>query len=276
MRIRFRALAVLMLYPVLAPANDPPAGQRVYICGHSFHVMMAAPLEQIAQAAGIKDHVLAGKSILGGSSVTKHWEVPDDRNVIKTAIRQGKVDVLTLSPNGKVLPDEGIPKFIDLLLESNPKGRVLVQASWAGMDGHRGGIFKNVDRDKADPNEVRKRSEPINQKLTEQIQELHKKYREKAGRRVVFLVPVGEAVLRLRERVVQGQAPGVTRQSELFRDDLGHGKPPIAVLVAYCHYAIIYRCSPVGLPAPDELKRAGLGQNTEALNRVLRKSPGKR
>ena len=107
------------------------------------------------------------------------------------------------------------------------------------------------------------------EKLAAQIKELDEKYRPKTGRLVVHLVPVGEAVLRLRERVLQGKAPGIATQSSLFRDDLGHGKPPIYVLGAYCHFAVIYQRSPVGLPVPESLQKAGLGKDTEALNRVL-------
>src|SRR5262249_74132 len=129
--------------------------------------------------------------------------------------------------------------------------------------------FKNAERDKADVDRVRKLSEPLTKKLTEQVRELHEKYQKKTGRQVVFLVPVGEAGCTLRGYVVQGKAPGVAKQSDLFRDDLGHGKPPIYVLNAYCHYAVIYQRSPVGLPVPENLKQAGLGSNTEALNRVL-------
>jgi len=246
MRTSFRGLIALLFCPLVAAAQTVPVGQRVYVCGHSFHAMIVAPLEQIARGAGIADHVSAGRSFLGGSSVTQHWEAAEDRSLVKPTIRQGKVDVLTLSPNAKVLPDDGIAKFTDLLLESNPKGRVLVQASWAAMDGQRSATFKNADRDRSDPGEVRKRAEPINTKLTEQVKELDQKYRQKTGRQVVFLVPVGEAVTTLREHVMQGKAPGVARQSELFRDDLGHGKAQIAVLAAYCHYAIIYQRKPRG------------------------------
>ena len=40
-------------------------------------------------------------------------------------------------------------------------------------------------------------------------------------------------------------------------------------LVAYCNYAVIYRRSPVGLPVPEVLKRAKLGDQEEKLNRLL-------
>ena len=47
--------------------------------------------------------------------------------------------------------------------------------------------------------------------------------------------------------VVAGTYPGVSKQSELFRDPIGHGGPHIQALVAYCNFAAIYRISPEGL-----------------------------
>jgi hypothetical protein len=37
-------------------------------------------------------------------------------------------------------------------------------------------------------------------------------------------------------------------------------------LAAYCHYAVIYRKSPVGLPPPAGLRK---GDDAESLNRLL-------
>jgi hypothetical protein len=58
---------------------------------------------------------------------------------------------------------------------------------------------------------------------------------------VTTLVPAGEAVLRLREAVVAGELPGVTRQSELFRDPLGHATQPTMDVVTYLWFAALYR-----------------------------------
>ena len=44
------------------------------------------------------------------------------------------------------------------------------------------------------------------------------------------------------------KAPGVTKQGDLFTDAIGHATSPLQMLTAYCHYAVIYRRSPVGLP----------------------------
>ena len=88
-------------------------------------------------------------------------------------------------------------------------------------------------------------------------------------RQGVYVVPVAYAVVALREKVAEGKAPGIVMQSELFRDDRGHGKPPIYLLATYCNYAIIYGRSPVGLPAPAPLKRDVKAEHVEQLNRLL-------
>jgi hypothetical protein len=89
---------------------------------------------------------------------------------------------------------------------------------------------------------------------------------ESAGHATVFIVPVCDAVFALRERVAAGNVPGIAHQTELFRDALGHPTEAIAVLNAYCHFAAIFRRSPVGLPVP-----AALQEHAQAgeLNRLL-------
>ena len=70
---------------------------------------------------------------------------------------------------------------------------------------------------------------------------------KKHGRRVLYIEPVGEAVVRLREMIVAGKFPGITQQSKLFRDAIGHGKGHVMALASYCNYAVIYGRSPAGL-----------------------------
>ena len=89
-----------------------------------------------------------------------------------------------------------------------------------------------------------------------------------AGKPVVFVVPVGQAVLGLREKIIAGQAPGLKTQDDLFTDAIGHARPPLQALAAYCHFAVIYRRSPVGLPLPAALEKAKVPE-AEKLNRLL-------
>ena len=65
--------------------------------------------------------------------------------------------------------------------------------------------------------------------------------------------------------VTEGKAPGITKQSELFRDTIGHGNAPILALTAYCNFACITGKSPVGLPAGDD----SLGEELNALLQKL-------
>ncbi len=86
----------------------------------------------MAQEAGIHGHEAVGLSAIGGSRVIQHWNVPDDKNLAKQALRAGKVDVLTLSPMHQ--PDDGIEKFAALAFEHNPQVRVTIQEFWIPWD----------------------------------------------------------------------------------------------------------------------------------------------
>jgi hypothetical protein len=240
-------------------------GQRVFTCGHSFHVWVPDIVADLCKKAEIPDHVQIGVSSIGGSRVIQHWDIPDDKNKAKEALKTGKVDVLTLSPI--FLPDPGIENFTKLALEQNKDTRILVQPIWLRWD-----IYEPTTKrpDKVDHNaitgeELRKRHEVYFQSMDEHIRELNKKQ----AKTVLFVVPAPQAVIALREKIIAGEAPGLKTQEDLFTDPLGHGKPPLQALVGYCNYAVMYRRSPVGLPVPNVLKEAKLGDQEEKLNRLL-------
>jgi hypothetical protein len=256
--------------------GSTPKGQRIFVCGHSFHVGIVEPLQDVARLAGITDQKLVGSQFLGGSQVLKHWDLPDDRDKARKAIRTGGVDVLTLSPKAQ-LPDEGIDKFTALALEYNPTARVTVQESWASFDSptKANKNFKNEDRDKADVDALRKTHAPIFKALADQVRGLNDNLMAAQKRQVVYLVPAGRAVLTLREKVAAGQVPGIAKQSDLFADATGHGKGirdgkgVVNLLTTYCTFAVIYGRSPLGLPVPSALKGQVSAEHEEKLNRLL-------
>ena len=75
-------------------------------------------LPPMTEAAGI-GYRDAGTQMLGGSRTLQHWNVPDEQNLAKKALREGSVDVLLVSPH-MLLPDEGIDNFAKLGVEKNP------------------------------------------------------------------------------------------------------------------------------------------------------------
>lgn len=225
---------------------------RVFVTAHSFHIFVADRLGPLAKAAGLRLHEPVRRQMIGGSSVKQHWDLPDENNPAKAALMAGEVDVLTMSPNWMV-PDEAIEFFTDLGLKHNPRMRVLVQVSWSAYDHHDSGspneweksqmIENNEERDARSLEGLRAANANIMGIVQKQVADLNARY----GREVIHIVPVGNAVIRLRELVVDGKVPGIKKQSELFSDPIGHGKAPVLALAAYCNFACLYRRSPEGL-----------------------------
>jgi hypothetical protein len=241
-----------------AEQNDKQAvqavkGQRMFTCGHSFHVFVYPLVSAMAKAAGIEDHQNIGKSGIGGSRVIQHWDVPDDKNEAKAALRAGKVDVLTLSPIW--LPDEGIDRFVELGAKYNPNMRVTVQEYWLPNDTYEPiyplDVRKGVNHNATDLKDLREKQTHYLHDLGNYVRDINRKL----GQDVALIVPVGQAALALREKIAAGEAPGLKMQWDLFRDSWGHAQAPLTLLSGYCHFAVIYRRSPVGLPVPEELAK---------------------
>lgn len=277
---RFRLTALTLVLAVLTgnslavaqaivqTNNGEPvaAGQRVFSAGNSFHLFVPRILDDMAKAAGIRDHVFVGQSAIGDSRVIQHWNVPEDRNKAKEALRTGRVDVLTLSPIH--LPDEGIENFVELAVEQNSKVRITVQEFWLPFDIYDTTFKqrpKRVDHNALTGEQLRKLHAPYFKSMDEHVMKLNAEY----GKLVLFVVPAGQAVIALREKIIAGQAAGLKQQEDLFVDAIGHARPPLQVLVAYCHFAVIYKRSPVGLPTPAVLEKANNPVWDAKLNRLL-------
>lgn len=252
-----------------APTEAIAKGQSIYASHHSYFLPVPPILTELANAGGYPGQVIVGTDYIGGSKSMQHWNVPDDKNKAKAALISGKTDVLILTP--VYLPDDGIEKFAELGLDHNPNFRETVMEFWLPYDVYNPVLYdKNykpvagepplmpkpgkVDHNAATGDELRK----IHEYYFRTMDDLVTNINQKLGKQVVFVVPMGQAVLALREKVIAGQAPGVKVQEDLFRDQLGHPKAPMAALEAYCHYAVIYRKSPVGLPIPSELTKGGI------------------
>jgi hypothetical protein len=231
--------------PAVAPIIQ---GQRVFYTGHSFHVFIPPILQNIAETSGIVGQETLGLSSIGGSRVIQHWDVPAAENLTKTALGTGRVDVLTLAPI--FMPDDGIEKFATLAFRKNPAVRITVQEDWLWRDTFE--PINNIrtprtfDYDAITGAELLTIHAPVFKSIDAAVSTLNRKL----GKNVLYIVPAGQAVITLRERIRTGKAGGLKTQTELFRDRVGHPAEPVQVLVAYCHFAVIYRRSPVGLPTP--------------------------
>ncbi|MDP6466392.1 MAG: hypothetical protein QF918_01540 [Pirellulaceae bacterium] len=279
-RIRFPLAAITLPLALLAASSlavaqtdvevkkgEPVvAAQRVFSAGHSFHVFVPRILNDLARSADIKDHIFVGLSAIGGSRVIQHWNVPEENNKAKKALRTGDVDVLTLSPIH--LPDEGIENFVKLATDHNPNVRVTIQEFWLPFDIYDTTFKqrpKKVDHNAPTGEELRRLHAPYFKSMDDHVRKLNRQY----GKEAVSVVPAGQAVIALREKIIAGQAAGLKQQNDLFADAIGHARPPLQALVAYCHFAVIYKRSPIGLPIPAVLEKANNPQWDAKLNRQL-------
>jgi hypothetical protein len=269
---------------VAAPQRTQPIeqGQKYVMATHSFSVFIAPPRERaeneparpssapgnqgplaaLAAERGKQGHEARAVQMIGGSTPMQHWsqgDGDDSKNIAKVALRKGGVDVFTLSP-GSRMPEEGIDRFGDLMLETNPNGRILAQSSWTPFDGT--GFtpnvgftarpsFTNEDRDKADVATIDGWIERLEAKdgYLERLRTQLGGINVRAGHTMAYVVPSANAVYELRKQIVRGKVPGIARQSEIFSDDIGHPRAPLAHLVSYVWFAAMYRESPVGLQA---------------------------
>lgn len=227
-------------------------GPTVFICGHSFLTMSFKGLPGMA-ASGKHPIVAVGQQILPSSTILDHWNLPAAENKARAALETGEVDVLILSPHFQV-PDPGLESFTRLMLNKNRKLRVLVQISWPANDGVFDRAFRNSERDAATLEKLHDLRTHFETTWAAPLQAQVNALNQSLGREVVRLVPAASACFTLRERIAAGTTPGLTRQSELFFDSLGHPRPVLAALSAYCHYAVLTQQSPVGLPVPPELE----------------------
>ncbi len=264
-----RFFTLLGLYALISPVHaEPPSGLRVATAGHSFHVWMPGLLNGLVKDAGIIGHQQVALSSIGGSRTIQHWDAQGEKQKIKPVLMEGKADVLTLSPI--FLPDAGIENFVKLGLQHNPALRITVQEFWMTFDD--GSLWgkplngKVIDRDSKTMSDLHAAHDNYFKGMDDHVRELNEKYAK--DKPAVFVVPVGQAVMELRRYIIEGKAPGLAKQSDLFTDPIGHPRYHVKALAAYCHYAVIYGRSPVGLPMPATIAKL---PEAEKLNALLQK-----
>jgi hypothetical protein len=275
-RTAWLAAFALALAACATTSTQPiAAGQKYVMATHSFSVFIGptrprdastpstpGPLAALAAERGKAGHEALAIQMIGGSTPMQHWsqgDGDDTKNIAKAALKKGGVDVFTMSPN-VTMPEPGVDLFGDFVIKTNPRARILVQNSWSSWDGTGttpavGGTgnkdFQAVDHDKATTADLDRWLAVLEEKggylprMRAQLEGIDKR----AGHQITYIVPSANAVYTLRKEIIAGHVPGVAKQSDIFRDGIGHPKPPLANLVTYVWYATMYRENPVGLQA---------------------------
>lgn len=273
------ALAVGLSLSSPGFANEPiEKGQKFAMATHSFNVFIGralsrdpeaqkapTPMSLIAAERGKTGHEAVSIQMIGGSTPMQHWQQgggDDSKNIAKVALKKGGLDVFTMSPNAK-MPEPAIDLFGDLVIETNPNARILVQSSWSAWDGNGSTIrnengdrpsrptFTNDDHNKATVETLDGFITSLDAKggylerLRAQLEGINKR----ADKQITYVVPSSKAVYELRKEIIRGNVPGLENQSDIFTDGLGHLKPAGVNLVSYVWFAAMYRENPEGIKA---------------------------
>ncbi len=186
------------------------------------------------------------------------------KDTLASSLEKGEIDAVMglfwYGPHEKIKEEDVYRLAAEMGPKHNPKFRgVYVLTAYLIHDG----------RD--DANKFSKTNDEYNQtnlaEMQIKLEALRKKEEafadetnNKAGGRVVFLVPLGEGMLELRKMIVAGKVPGVTKQSGRVTDDpkaitsvlLGDNMPHLGhlgvCLGTYMQFAALYRMSPEGIP----------------------------
>lgn len=265
------------------------AGQQYVMATHSFNVFIGptrsrdpefvptpGPLAAMAEERNKAGHKALAVQMIGGSTPMQHWRQgsgDDSKNIAKVALRKGDVDVFTMSPNA-VMPEPAIDLFGDLVIETNPRARIMVQSSWSAWDGNGSTVrvngerpkrptFSKEDHDKADIATLDTWLSNLEEKngYLEKLRTQLAGIDQRSGSQITYVVPSAVAVYNLRKEIIKGNVAGIEKQSDIFRDGLGHLTTPGVNLVTYVWFAAMYRESPVGIQAlveaddPESAKR---------------------
>ena len=205
-------------------------------CIFKMNVILIKNFDMIAKAAGI------GYQNLGsGKDLDQPLAIDSGRKKLedtpRTLMKKGEVDVwLTTDAAWAEKPD--LKEFGTAGLAGNPNFRLYQQARFL--------VEKVEERDNSKIADVQAALDKQRKRLEVRVDAINKEI----GKPVFFIVPVGDAIVKLREMVVDGKFPGLTKQSELFMAGYKgalHAEKHVNLLTAYCNYAAIYQKSPVGL-----------------------------
>jgi hypothetical protein len=237
------ATAVLAAEPAAGSAEPPvkpPAVLRMWHVGNSWSCPF--PFDQVGlpRAFVLHTHNIVdtdAKAVEGGwirQALNKDAEG-------KKVFENGAFDIVYLGFVQLGTPIAGLDPIADMALARNPKCRIYLQHPWPWVTT---GDTPHEDDDLA---AMQAMSDKQRKLLENKVDAIN----ARLGRRVMYIIPVSEAVMKLRQMIAAGKFPGAKKQGDVFNDVAGkrddHGGSQIVALTVYCAFAAIHRTSPVGL-----------------------------
>ncbi len=256
-----RQIFAVVVAPVLfltgmAHADDKPC--CTYFIGNSVtDTIRYGSLVKLAQS---REHTLTwGRDMIPGAPLQWLWEHPKDGfqgetfGLYPRALSEFPWDVLSLQPFDRHLDDKDgdlamAGNFIDLALKRSPNLQVYVYSRWPRKDKAKDGSLVLDFKTKW----LRKytggwdETEETRDYFERVVAGLRKAYEGKA--KPVLMVPVGDVLLELHERMKAGRVPGFNDIAQVYVDGI-HFNNVGSYVVGTTFYATMFRDDPRGMTA---------------------------
>src|SRR5271157_1592796 len=248
--------ALSLFLSVKVFGDDKPS--RAYFVGNSVtDTIRYGSLAELAQSRG---HTLTwGRDMIPGAPLQWLWEHPKDGfqeepfGLYTRALSEFPWHVLSLQPFDRHLDGKDgdlamAGNFIDLALKRSPDLQVYVYSRWPRKDKAKDGSFVLDFKAKW----LRKYTggwdgtEETKDYFERVVSGLRKAYEGKA--KPVLMVPVGDVLLELHERMKAGRVPGFNDIAEVYVDGI-HFNNVGSYVVATTFYATLFREDPRGMTA---------------------------
>lgn len=227
---------------------------RVYHVGNSVtDAINYKALSQLAQSGG-HNHIF-GRHMIPGAGLSWIWQHPNDGfseepfGHYRNALTNYQWDVLTLQPFDRQLDgEEGdvimAKNYIDLALPKSPNLRIYVYSRWPRRNGDGSLDFEQKWlRKYTGGYDGTEETKEYFEKL---VLELRKAYPN--IQKQILMVPVGDVLYELDQRMKSGQVPGYSSITQVYADGI-HFNDVGSYIVGSTFYATLYQENSKGLRA---------------------------
>lgn len=274
MRSTRRQFLAALAAPFLARIRVAPPSLRVYFIGNSISdTIRPAALATLAESRGRE--LVWGRQMIPGAPLQWIWDHPDDGfqhepfGRYSTALTEFPWDVLSLQPFDRQLDgDESadLPtarRFIDLARRRSPRLEILVYSRWPRRDEESPDHYQPLDY-------AAKWLRPYNPGAWDGTNETRDYFhrlllglRDAYPALTIRLVPVGDVLLALDQRMRDGKLPGLPSVERLYQDGI-HLNALGSYVVGCTYYATLFRENPAGLPhEPYDVAEAALASQVQ-------------
>lgn len=257
-RHAFTRLVLPFLVFVASASIEPSARAgttlRTYFVGNSLTAAVNQPgLQTYAAARG--NSFDFGKHLQWGASLQAMWDHPSDVNEVQspyngfpTALTNYQWDVISLQPFGRPMNGPNgdrtyLANFMNLARVKSPDAQFYLYEQWPQKAANGTLDF--------DANWLTPYSggddETVRTRDYYHLLTTHARQDAEPLPKPILLVPAGDVMYELNQRMKNGQVPGYTSINQFYSDNI-HLNAVGSYMLSMTFYATLYRESPIGLP----------------------------